>query len=365
MNKPTVLCLFGGKSSEYEVSLKSAYSILTNIDRQKYDVLTLGITKTGDWLLYTGDIEKIPGGSWCEDSADTKKAFLSASPNDKAIYVLKDNGSAVEKVHIDVIFPVMHGSNAEDGTLQGLLELSGIAYVGCGCAASAIGMDKAYTKLILNNYGIPQAKCEIINEFRFLKDKDGVITACEEIGPYPLFVKPANAGSSVGASKASSREELIVAIGSALLHDTKVIVEEYISGKEIEVAVMGNGNNKGAYKISACGQINPGAEFYDYDAKYSESSTSSTKIPADIKKETADKVRQYAGQICAALGVCGLSRVDFFVTADEKIIFNEINTLPGFTTISMYPKLMMDTGMTYTEIIDSLIYLALKKGASK
>lgn len=356
MSKTSLLCLFGGKSSEYEVSLISAHSILSNIDREKYTITTVGITKQGDWYYYTGDIDSIKDGTWCTKVDSLKKAALSPSPSDAALLVL--SGDKVEYIHIDVVFPIMHGANAEDGTLQGLLKLSGIPFVGCGCATSAIGMDKGFTKLVLYHYGIPQAKCEIIDKFRLTLDIDSVIKVCESISTYPLFVKPANAGSSVGASKANDRKGLVAALTLAAEHDSKIIVEEYIAGKEIEVAVMGNGD----YTASTCGQINPGSEFYDYDAKYSQDSNSSCLIPADIKPETAKKVQEYAVTICRALGVTGLSRVDFFVTDDDKIIFNEINTLPGFTQISMYPKLRIHDGMTYPEVIDRLVELAIEKG---
>ncbi len=360
MTKQTVLCLFGGKSSEYEVSLISAHSILSNIDRSKYDIVTVGITKNGDWYLFSGDISKIKDGSWRENAENLKKAVLSPSPSDSALLVFSSDGSKAEKLHIDVVFPIMHGANAEDGTLQGLLKLSGIPFVGCGCATSAIGMDKGYTKLVLNNFGIPQAKCKIILRNDYVSNKDRVLDTCEKIGSYPLFVKPANAGSSVGASKAADRRALADAIDLAAKHDSKILVEEYICGKEIEVAVIGNDN----HTASVCGQINPGSEFYDYDAKYSESSNSSCLIPADIKPDTANAVRDYAVKICAILGVTGLSRVDFFVSEEngkERIIFNEINTLPGFTQISMYPKLMVHGGMSYSGLIDSLITLALER----
>ncbi len=356
MSKTTLLCLFGGKSSEYEVSLISAHSILSNVDREKYDIVTVGITKQGDWYYYTGDIAWVKDGTWCEKADFLQKAALSPSPSDSALLIFSDD-DRVKRIHIDVIFPVMHGANAEDGTLQGLLQLCGIPFVGCGCATSAIGMDKGFTKLVLHHFDIPQAKCDIIDRFRLTRDIDSEVAACEKIGAYPLFVKPANAGSSVGASKANDRPGLIAALKLAAEHDSKIIVEEYITGKEIEVAVMGNG----VYSASTCGQINPGAEFYDYDAKYSADSSSSCLIPADIKPETAKKVQEYAKRICTVLGVTGLSRVDFFVTEDDRIIFNEINTLPGFTEISMYPKLRIHDGMTYPEIIDNLVSLALTK----
>lgn len=357
MSKPTLLVLFGGRSTEYEVSLISAHSILSNINREKYDIVTVGITKAGDWYLYGGDITDIKNGSWCADTSKLSRAALSPSFSDKGLFVFETCGAKL--IHIDVIFPVMHGANAEDGTLQGLIKLSGIPFVGCGCATSAIGMDKGFTKLVLHHFDIPQAKCEIIDKFRLTSDINSVISACEAIGEYPIFVKPANAGSSVGASKANDRAGLVAALKLAAEHDSKIIVEEYITGKEIEVAVIGNSY----YTASTCGEINPGAEFYDYDAKYSADSNSSCLIPADIKPETAKKVQEYAKRICTVLGVTGLSRVDFFVTENDRIIFNEINTLPGFTQISMYPKLLMHDGRSYAEIIDTLIELATKKGA--
>lgn len=362
MTKPTVLCLFGGKSSEYEVSLVSAYSILTNIDREKYNIVTVGITKSGDWYHFSGNLENIKNGAWCTDTSVLDKAILSPSPSDACLYILAESGKKVEKVHIDVVFPIMHGANAEDGTLQGLLKLSGIPFVGCGCATSAIGMDKGYTKLVLNNFDIPQAKCKIILRSDFSAHPEAVLDECETIDSYPLFVKPANAGSSVGASKASDRAGLSAALALAAEHDSKIIVEEYIKGKEVEVAVIGNDN----HVASTCGRIDPGSEFYDYDAKYSASSTSSDYIPADISWETMLDVRALAVKIAAILGVEGLSRIDFFVSEEngkEKITFNEINTLPGFTPISMYPKLLMNDGMTYPQIIDALITLAMEKEA--
>lgn len=357
MSKPTLLVLFGGKSTEYEVSLISAHSILSNVNRDKYSVVTVGITKGGDWYLFQGDIAKIKDGTWCADAYTLEKAALSPSPSDGGLFVFGKDGARL--LHIDVIFPVMHGANAEDGTLQGLMKLSGIPFVGCGCATSAIGMDKGFTKLVLNNFGIPQAKCKIILRNDFLRDRAAVLDQCEALGSYPIFVKPANAGSSVGASKATDRISLEAALALAAEHDGKIIVEEYIKGKEVEVAVIGNGD----FTASTCGQINPGSEFYDYDAKYSADSNSSCLIPADIKPETAKKVREYAVKICSVLGVTGLSRVDFFVTDDERIVFNEINTLPGFTQISMYPKLLMHDGRSYSEIIDDLISLATKREA--
>ena len=360
MEKIKLLVLFGGKSGEYEVSLISASSILENVDREKYDVQTVGITKGGDWYYYNGDIAAIRDGSWCAAPETLDRAVISPSVSDSALLVIPADGSGVKTIRIDVVFPVMHGSFAEDGTLQGLLQMSGIPFVGCKCTTSALGMDKAYTKLLLRAFEIPMAKSVVIRAEALAANEKAIIDRCERLAPYPLFVKPANAGSSVGASKAKDRAGLKEAIIEAGKVDSKVIIEEYVSGKEIEVAVMGNG----VYTASTCGQIIPGSEFYSYDAKYSEDSTSECKIPASIRPETAMEIRGCAQQICSILGVEGLSRVDFFVRrhgAREEFLFNEINTMPGFTQISMYPKLMMHDGMTYAGIIDSLIALAMGK----
>ncbi len=357
MDKQSVLILFGGRSTEYEVSLISAASILENIDRNKYEVHTAGITKGGDWFYYDGDTESIKNGSWCKCTG-LKKTVISPSVSDKSLLVL--HGEKCEKIHIDVIFPVMHGAYSEDGTLQGLLQMSGIPFVGCKCLTSAVGMDKVFTKLVLGANGIHQAKSDFVTAFEYSTEAENAILKCERISEYPLFVKPANAGSSVGASKANDRESLKCAIEAALKFDDKAVVEEYIDGKEVECAFMGIGGKVGY--VSTCGQIVPGSEFYDYDTKYSEDSTATYNIPAHVMPETASGIRKTAYKICALLGVTGLSRVDFFVRekdGKEEFIFNEINTLPGFTQISMYPKLYINDGMSYSEVIDNLILLAL------
>lgn len=359
-NKPTLLCLFGGKSTEYEISLRSVTSILENVDREKYNVVTVGITKDGRWYYYTGSIEAIRDGSWCDQTDSLREALLSPSFGSSELLIL--DGDKVERMHIDVIFPVMHGGYSEDGKLQGLLEMTGIPFVGNKCTTSAIAMDKGFTKLILKNLGIPQAKSIIVRGDALENNFDKIRAGCEKLSGYPLFVKPANGGSSVGTAKVKNAAELRDALERAALIDKKIIVEEFITAKECEVAIMGNSS----YTASTVGQINSGSAFYDYDAKYASDSQATYNIPADIKPETATAIRNMAKQICSVLGVEGLSRVDFFVrTKDgrEEIIFNEINTLPGFTSISMYPKLFCHDGMTYSEIIDRLCDLALGKEA--
>lgn len=351
MKKTSVLCMFGGKSCEHEVSLNSAYSILSNIDKEKYTVHTLGITKDGGWLYYTGNIDKIKDGSWCEENV-----FPAMLVPDYGCGKLLVTGAETQEIHIDVVFPVMHGAYSEDGTLQGLLEICGLPYVGPGCLASALAMDKVFTKLILNNHNIPQADYLYLTDCEIKDNVDGCIKKAVAKFEYPMFIKPANAGSSVGTGKARDAVSLKNALENAAKYDSKVIIEEYIAGKEIEVAVLGNGSD---LKISCPGEIDPGSDYYDYDTKY-KNNTSSAHIPASIPENIAEKVREYAGKIYTSLGCKGLSRVDFFVCENGRIVFNEINTLPGFTTISMYPKLLINEGMSYSEIIDSLIRLAIE-----
>ncbi len=342
------ICLiFGGRSSEHEVSLMSASAILSGIDSSKYETVFLGITKDGKWYLYEGDPSKIKDGSWTLDSENLTKATLSPTFGEKTL-MLADG----RNIHIDVMYPAVHGENCEDGRLQGLFELAGIPFVGPGSLASAVCMDKSVTKSILNEINIPQAKATVVNDFDKESNYADAFAWAKNAG-YPLFVKPTSAGSSVGSSKVSSEDELKSALENALAYGGKALIEEYIKGREIEVAVRGNDE----LTVSVCGEIDPGFEFYDYDTKY-KNDTASYYIPARISEETSEKVRNYAKKIYKALGCRGLSRVDFFVTDSEEIFFNEINTLPGFTSISMYPKLMMHEGMTFTELITSLIELA-------
>lgn len=360
MEKITLLCLFGGKSTEHDVSLVSAYSILKNADRSKYNIETVGITKEGDWYYYSGEPENIRDGSWHSAPALLENAAISPSVGDSALIVFSTDGSSYRKIHVDVIFPVMHGAFSEDGTMQGLLQISGIPFVGCKCTTSALAMDKAFTKLLMKNLGIPQARSMIVRAESIEANYRQILEGCEKLSPYPLFIKPANAGSSVGASKVTGRDKLKDALYKAAKFDSKVIIEEFIKGKECEVAVIG----KNRYTASTVGQIIPGCDFYDYETKYSSSSPATYRIPADIKPETALELRTAAIKICSILGVEGLSRVDFFVRKsgeNEEIIFNEINTIPGFTEISMYPKLFIHDGMSYSEIIDRLIDIALGK----
>lgn len=350
-----VAILFGGRSSEHEVSLSSATMVINNIPRDKYDVVLIGITKEGQWLLYEGDTALIKDGSW-EKSGATTPAVISPDRTTHGLLVMRESG--VETVRIDVAYPVMHGKNGEDGTMQGLMELAGIPCVGCGCAASAICMDKALTNTILEFARIPQAAFIWFYDTDWREDKEKYISAIErEIG-YPCFVKPANAGSSVGITKCSARSDIEKAVELAIANDSKVVVEEGIDGVEIETAVLGNEKPV----VSTVGEIVPAAEWYDYEAKYN-NDQSLLYIPARLDEATMLKVRERAAQAYRVLGCSGLTRMDFFVRrSDGEVLLNEPNTLPGFTPISMYPKLMEHDGLGNSALIDRLIELAIERG---
>ena len=353
MKKLSVCVLFGGMSPEHEVSLRSAESVLNHLDPNKYNIVPVGITKEGDWVLYGGtDYSLLPSGEWI-DFPGNRRAAISPVQGQG---LLSFEGDCVVRERLDVVFPVLHGENGEDGAMQGLLQLAGIPYVGPHVAASAVSMDKTLTKLVIDNVGIPQAKWQLVRNSELDARMDTILDQLEVNFSYPMFVKPAGTGSSVGVSKAADRVALSEALLAAGSYDEKILVEEFIHGREIEVAVMGNESPV----ASICGEIDSGAEFYDYDAKYV-TDTSTAYIPARIPEEVAEQVREMAVKAYAALGCQGLSRVDFFVTyEDERVVFNEINTLPGFTSISMYPKLFAASGIAYEELVDELLRLALE-----
>ena len=345
--KKTVCVIFGGKSSEYEVSLRSCAFVLENIDREIFDVVTVGISREGTWYLYTGEIEDILKDTW--EKGECKKVLVDHNPKDTSLLVL--NGESYEKIKVDVYFPVLHGSNGEDGRLQGLFDMAGAKYVGCGTLSSAVGMDKEYAKIIFAHFGIPQASWITVHSYDELDKKADEI---ESKLSYPVFVKPANAGSSLGAGKAKNREELLKAIENAFKYDSKVLAEELLKGHEVECAVLGK---CGDVALSTVGEIVADEEFYTYDSKYSSNSTSSLHIPAPISESAMAKVKDFAVKAFEAISGNGLSRVDFFVEG-EDVKINEINTLPGFTSISMYPKLFDYCGVDGKELLTKLIELA-------
>ena len=353
MKKLSVCILFGGMSPEHEVSLRSAESVLNNIDKNKYNIFPVGITKEGDWVLFGGkDYSMLPAGTWM-NHPNNRRAAISPV---RGQGLLSFEGDCVVRERIDVVFPVLHGENGEDGAMQGLMKLAGIPYVGPHVAASAVAMDKTLTKLVVDHAGVVQAAWQLVRRAEVEHHVDNVMDSLEKRFAYPMFVKPAGTGSSVGVSKAADRDALAKALENAAKFDAKVLVEEYIHGREIEVAVMGNDNPV----ASICGEIDSGADFYDYDAKYV-TDTSTAYIPARIPEDVQETVREAAVKVYSAIGCQGLSRVDFFVTfEDNRVVFNEINTLPGFTSISMYPKLFAASGIPYTQIIDELLELAVE-----
>ena len=353
MNKLNVCILFGGMSPEHEVSLRSAESVLNTIDKEKYNVYPVGITKDGDWIWFKGtDYAMLPAGVWAEYPENRRCAI---SPI-RGQGLLCFEGDCVVREHIDVVFPVMHGENCEDGAMQGLLKLAGIPYVGPHVSASAVAMDKTLTKLVMDNAGIPQAAWQLVRGGELKHRLDSIVESLEGRFTYPMFVKPAGTGSSVGVSKAADRENLVKALEFAAKYDDKILVEEFIRGREVEVAVMGNDNPV----ASICGEIDSGTEFYDYEAKYI-SDCAQLYIPARIEDDRAEEVREAAIRVYRAMGCRGLSRVDFFVTYDKgEVVFNEINTLPGFTSISMYPKLFAASGIPYSQLLDQLLELAME-----
>lgn len=355
MKKIKLGVLFGGKSSEYEVSLSSVYAVLSHTDPEKYDVVRIGITKDGEFFVFNGDLESIRDGSWCSDRSSLDRVLVDPSHGKKKIFAVSPSGEKKE-ITLDVVFPVLHGRFGEDGRIQGLLEIMDVPTVGCECTASAVTMDKALTKAVVSLFSqVRQAKA--VTAFA-QDDRDKVIAEAEKKIGYPAFVKPSRSGSSVGCSVVRSREDFPQALDSAFAEDSKILIEERICGKEIEVAVL---EECGKYTVSVPAEIDVGSsEFYDYETKYV-SDESSFYIPARVSGEIIKEVRKNAEKIFRILECRGLSRVDFFLTEKNELIFNEINTMPGFTPISMYPKLMEYEGITYAELIDRLICSAMKK----
>ena len=353
-NKIKVCVIFGGNSPEHDISCLSATSVLKNLDNDKYKISIIGITKKGEWFLYNGKFDKIQDGSWKRDKKHLKKAIISPDAKDKAILIFEEN--KIKKLRPDVVFPVLHGEYGEDGTIQGLLELAQIKYVGMGVLSSANGMDKAFTKIVLENAKIPQADWIVVNTYE-LENIENVVEKIENKIGYPCFVKPTSTGSSVGVGKAKNKEELIKALNNAKEFGRKILVEENIDGHEVECAILGDKEPL----ASTVGEIIPEVEFYDFDAKY-KSGTTKLQIPADLPEDIIEKIREYAKKAFKALDGTGLSRVDFFVRySDNSVVLNEINTMPGFTNISMYPKLWEAVGKNYKDLLDELIELGLKR----
>lgn len=358
MSKRNLAIIFGGQSSEHEVSCISVQTVAGGVDQDQYDITYVGITKEGRWLL-ADSIENIADGSWVNSGTSV---VLSPDATKKEMLFIGDEG--IKTKRIDVIFPVLHGMYGEDGTIQGLFEMAKIPYVGCGLLASAVGMDKVYTKIIVDNLGIRQAEYVLVRAVDVERSKEDAsimdlqVKRVEEKLTYPVFVKPSKAGSSQGVSKAHNREELIEGLKLAAKHDTKILVERNIVGREIECAVLGSAAD---VEASGVGEILAAAEFYDFDAKYN-NAESKTVIDPELPEGKAEEIRKVAKEIFTAVDGYGLSRVDFFLEESTgQVIFNEINTMPGFTSISMYPMLWEAQGLDIRELIEKQIQLAFER----
>lgn len=355
--KITVGVLFGGRSAEHEVSLVSAASIINALDKNKYDILPIGITKEGRWLSAVNAVQLLKEHAPLDNLPEH---ILLPDPRKQSLVNISTAFPQAAQ-HLDVIFPVLHGTYGEDGTIQGLLELADIPYVGAGVLGSAIGMDKVVAKQLLERAKIPVTPSVWFFFSDFKKNSKKYITDIEKKLRYPCFVKPPNQGSSVGITKAHNRKELLAAIELAGQYDRKVLVEKaVIQPREIEVSVLGNDNPI----VSVPGEIIPSNEFYDYDAKYVDGKSTAI-IPAKLPKPTIKKIQQYAVSAYAILDCAGMARIDFLVQKNGKVFLNEINTIPGFTSISMYPKLWEASGISYSELLDRLIQLALERHEQK
>lgn len=326
----------------------SAASVFRGLSRDKYSIVAIGITKDGDWFYFPELMpDAVNADVW--NIKNKYACTFSVSRNRRGI-VLTDDAKFIP---VDVVFPVLHGENGEDGRVQGMLELAGIPCVGPGCAASAVSMDKSLTKLVAATTDVRQADWVLVTNRNF---GDGIIEEIEKKFTYPVFVKPAGTGSSVGTSKAKNREDLKLGLSDALRYGGKVLVEEFINAREIETAVLGNDDPV----VSVCGEVIPSREFYSYESKYVDN-TSETPIPADIPEKKAEAIRAYAKKIYMAIGCRGLSRVDFFIDKDTgEVVFNEINTIPGFTSISMYAKLFAACGIEFSDLLDRIIACAME-----
>lgn len=349
--KTHVGILFGGKSAEHEVSLQSAKNVADAIDRDKYDVSLIGIDKTGRWLL--------PDQSQFLLNATDPKLIRLNRENETSVALVPQSGGELTDLSgsafhatIDVVFPVLHGPFGEDGTVQGLLKLAGVPFVGADVLGSAVGMDKDVAKRLLRDAGMPIARFMVLKA----RDTRDFETISAELG-LPFFVKPANLGSSVGVHKVSDKPGFEDAITDAFLYDTKVIAEEFVDGREVECSVLGNADPI----ASVVGEIVSNHEFYSYEAKYIDESGAALNVPAEIPEEASDLVRKLAIRAFEVLSCEGMARVDFFLKADGTVVINEINTIPGFTRISMYPRLWQASGISYSDLIDRLIGLAIER----
>jgi D-alanine-D-alanine ligase len=362
-----IAVLFGGRSGEHEVSLDSVRSVLGVLDPQKYEIFQVGITHSGAWLTGPDALLALEKGL----TGELLPCTILPDPSRPGLYVLRSQDSMqtfeysryeFEKLtDLDVVFPVLHGTYGEDGTLQGLFEMASLAYVGAGVTGSSVGMDKAVFKDVMRTNGIPTVESILVLRSEIEKDIEAVIRLAETVAAYPLFIKPANLGSSVGITKCNRRADLGEALLEAAAYDRRVIIERGMDAREIEVSVLGNDNPE----ASVPGEVLPSREFYSYESKYIDG-TSGLLIPAPLPDGTADRIRQMATSAYKAIDCAGMARVDFFLEKNTGDIYiNELNTIPGFTSISMYPKLWEASGLPYASLIDRLIELALERQSDR
>jgi D-alanine-D-alanine ligase len=355
--KRRIVVLFGGRSAEHEVSVVSARSVLDALDPERYEAIPIGVTKQGRWLrmpsgppsLGAGDHAALPG----VEPGGGEEVALDQEPGSQVL--VGHDGSRTE---IDVVFPVMHGPHGEDGSIQGFLEMAGVPYVGAGVLASAVGMDKAVQKVLFAAAGIPVVEHEVVHERAWEEDPEGVRARAQHLG-YPLFAKPSGLGSSVGIAKVHGPGGLAEALEDAFRYGRKAVLERAVEGaRELECAVLGNDDPV----ASVAGEIIPRAhEFYDYEAKYLDEHGAELVVPADVGAETLEEVQRLAIRAFRAIDGAGMARVDFFLTANGRLLLNEVNTIPGFTSISMYPKLWAASGVPYPDLVDRLVDLAIER----
>ena len=364
IRRPRVAVLFGGRSSEHAVSCVTAAGVLEAIDRTKFDVVPVGITRNGQWTLVSADPAawSLRSESLPEVTPGIESVVLSAEGSGSDLVAHSEGTLPRSLGRVDVVFPVLHGPFGEDGTLQGMLEMADIRYVGAGVLASAVGMDKHYMKVVFEAAGLKVGPYEVLTDRQWQKDQGECLERAGKL-QYPLFVKPARGGSSMGITRVTGPSGLAAAVEAARLHDPKVIVEAGITGREIEVAVL-QGRGTADPRTSHPGEIavqNGEHDWYDFEAKYVDGAAAELSCPADLPAEISDRVRALAADAFEAVGAEGLSRVDFFYTTAGELIINEINTMPGFTPVSMYPQMWAKSGLQYTELIDELISLALER----
>ncbi|MDC5697228.1 D-alanine--D-alanine ligase [Intrasporangium calvum] len=361
--RPRVAIIFGGRSSEHAVSCATAAGVMRAIDREKYDIVPIGVSRDGQWVLVADDPARfdLTAGRTPEVVPDRSHVVLPLSTRETALTVLEAGQPPRELGDVDVVLPLLHGPFGEDGTLQGFLELSDIRYVGSGVFASAAGMDKHYMKVVFAGHGLPVGPYTVITDRAWRADRAAALDACSALG-FPVFVKPARAGSSMGISKVDDPAQLESAIEAAREHDPKVIVEAGITGREIECAVL-EGHGTDGPRTSHVGEVavHDNHAFYDFEAKYLAEADVDLTCPADVPAHVSDEVRRLAAAAFDSLGCEGLARVDCFYTEDGRVLINEINTMPGFTPHSMYPRMWAASGLSYTELIDELVSLALER----